>query len=81
MSSSTGARRKLSRIWVQLGCNKTSRGFLKAPRVAIGAVKLQLSVVNFLLPAAEGAEATKVGTDNTPDNGRSRPVGMPGNSY
>ena len=31
-----------SAIWVQLGCNKTSRGFLRAPRVAIGAVKLPL---------------------------------------
>src|SRR5947209_12020681 len=29
------------RIWVQLGCNKSSRGFLRAPSVAIGAVKLQ----------------------------------------
>ena len=28
------------RIWVQLGCSKTSREFLRAPRVAIGAVKL-----------------------------------------
>src|SRR6267378_8572939 len=41
MSSSTEASKNLSRIWVQLGCNKTSRGFLRAPRVAIGAVKLQ----------------------------------------
>src|SRR5271165_7457597 len=30
------------KIWVRLGCNKTSRGFLGAPKVAIGAVKLQL---------------------------------------
>ena len=29
-------------IWVQLGCNKNSRGLLEAPKVAIGAVKLQL---------------------------------------
>src|ERR1700746_507352 len=34
-------RAENQRIWVQLGCNKTSRGFLAAPRVAIGAVKLQ----------------------------------------
>ena len=26
-------------IWVQLGCNKNSRGLLEAPEVAIGAVK------------------------------------------
>jgi hypothetical protein len=31
------------RIWAQLGCNKNSRGFLRAPRVAIGAVKLLLN--------------------------------------
>src|SRR5439155_15486842 len=35
------AKAENRRIWVQLGCNKTSRGFLRAPRVAIGAVKLQ----------------------------------------
>jgi len=33
---------KIEKIWVQLGCNKTSRGLLKASRVAIGAAKLQL---------------------------------------
>jgi len=32
----------LAKIWVQLGCVKTSRGFPRAPRVAIGALKLQL---------------------------------------
>ena len=30
------------KIWVRLGCNKTSLGLLRAPEVAIGAVKLQL---------------------------------------
>ena len=35
------SRKPTSLIWVQLGCTKTSRGFLRAPRVAIGAVKLQ----------------------------------------
>src|SRR6266481_5854181 len=32
----------LAKIWKQLGCVKTSRGFLRVPRVAIGALKLQL---------------------------------------
>ena len=36
------------KIWVQLGCNKTSRGFLRAPRVAIGAVELQLVTAKLL---------------------------------
>jgi hypothetical protein len=42
--SETGSEKsaELSRTWVRLGCNKTSRGFLWAPKVAIGAVKLQL---------------------------------------
>jgi len=31
-----------AKIWVRLGCNKNSRGLLEAPKVAIGAVKLQL---------------------------------------
>ena len=29
------------RIWMQLGCITGSRGFLRVPSVAIGAVKLQ----------------------------------------
>src|SRR5215471_6421103 len=49
MSSSTGATKNLSRIWVQLGCNENSRGFLVAPEVAIGAVKLQLVTAKRLL--------------------------------
>src|SRR6266704_2963990 len=32
---------KVNTTMDQLGCTKTSRGFLRAPRVAIGAVKLQ----------------------------------------
>src|ERR1700730_11312828 len=34
------SRKPRSAIWVKLGCNNSSRGFLRAPRVAIGAVKL-----------------------------------------
>jgi hypothetical protein len=40
----------LAKIWVQLGCNNSSRGFRKAPRVAIGAVKLQLVTVTPRVP-------------------------------
>src|SRR5207249_12154238 len=36
------SREPTSVIWVQLGCNKTSEQLLRAPKVAIGAVKLQL---------------------------------------
>ena len=32
----------IQEIWVQLGCNKSFRGFHRAPKVAIGAVKLRL---------------------------------------
>jgi hypothetical protein len=39
---------------VQLGCNKSSRGFRKAPRVAIGAVKLQLVTSGCWTVTAEG---------------------------
>jgi hypothetical protein len=38
---SSTPRTENPRIWVRLGCNKTSREFLRAPRAAIGAVKLQ----------------------------------------
>ena len=36
----------MGKIWVRLGCNKNSSGFLGAPKVAIGAVKLQLVTTN-----------------------------------
>src|ERR1700682_4982344 len=38
---SSTPRTENPRIWVQLGCYKTSREFPRAPRGAIGAVKLQ----------------------------------------
>src|SRR2546429_3884943 len=38
----SNSREPTSVIWVQLGCNKTSEQLLRAPKVAIGAVKLQL---------------------------------------
>lgn len=44
-----------SEIWVQLGCNKTSREFPWAPEVAIGAVKLQLVTSGYWTVTAEVA--------------------------
>jgi hypothetical protein len=49
-----------SAIWVQLGCNKTSRGFLKAPTVATGAVKLQLVTSGRWTVTAEVASSSLV---------------------
>jgi len=51
---------KIEKIWVQLGCNKTSRGLLKAPRVAIGAAKLQLVTSKTLPVTAEAAGSSPV---------------------
>src|SRR5882762_7318015 len=54
------SRKPRSAIWVQLGCNKTSRGFLRAPRVAIGAVKLQLVTSERWTVTAEVASSSLV---------------------
>jgi hypothetical protein len=45
---------------VQLGCNKNSRGFLRAPEVAIGAVKLQLVTSGCCTVTAEVASSSLV---------------------
>jgi hypothetical protein len=50
----------LAKIWVQLGCNNSSRGFRKAPRVAIGAVKLQLVTSGCCTVTAEVASSSLV---------------------
>src|ERR1700731_2775557 len=47
-------------IWVQLGCNNTSREFLRAPRVAIGAVKLQTVASGRWTVTAEVASSSLV---------------------
>jgi hypothetical protein len=52
--------RHFARIWVQLGCNKSSRGFLRAPKVAIGAVKLQSVTSGFCSVTAEVASSSLV---------------------
>src|SRR5438445_2914044 len=54
------SRTENPRIWVQLGCNKTSRGFLRAPRMAIGAVKLQPVTSGPWTVAAEVASSSLV---------------------
>ena len=53
-------RTKDPRIWVQLGCTKTSREFLRAPRVAIGAVKLQTVTSGRCTVTAEVASSSLV---------------------
>src|SRR5580700_3763025 len=52
--------RHFARIWVQLGCNKSSRGFLRAPKVAIGAVKLQSVTSGCCSATAEVASSSLV---------------------
>jgi hypothetical protein len=47
-------------IWVRLGCNKNSRGLLEAPKVAIGAVKLQLVTSERWTVTAEVASSSLV---------------------
>ncbi len=54
------SRKPRSAIWVQLGCNNSSRGFLRAPRVAIGAVKLQLVTSGRCTVTAEVASSSLV---------------------
>ena len=49
-----------ARIWAQLGCNKSSRGFLRAPKVAIGAVKLRSVTSGFCSVTAEVASSSLV---------------------
>jgi hypothetical protein len=49
-----------AKIWVQLGCNKSSRGFLRAPKVAIGAVKLQPVTSGCCAVTAEVASSSLV---------------------
>jgi beta-lactamase class D len=50
----------LAKIWVRLGCNKNSRGLLEAPKVAIGAVKLQLVTAERWTVTAEVASSSLV---------------------
>jgi hypothetical protein len=57
---SSTPRTENPRIWVQLGCNKTSREFLRAPRVAIGAVKLQTVTSGRWTVTAEVASSSLV---------------------
>ncbi len=45
---------------MQLGCNNSSRGFLRAPRVAVGAVKLQLVTSGRCTVTAEVASSSLV---------------------
>ena len=52
--------RHFARIWAQLGCNKSSRGFLRAPKVAIGAVKLRSVTSGFCSVTAEVASSSLV---------------------
>src|SRR5260370_35768785 len=54
------SRKQRSAIWVQLGCNNSSRGFLRAPRVAVGAVKLQLVTSGRCTVTAEVASSSLV---------------------
>ena len=57
---SSTPRTKNPRIWVQLGCHKTSREFLRAPRVAMGAVKLQTVTSGRWTVTAEVASSSLV---------------------
>jgi hypothetical protein len=50
----------VSEIWVQLGCNNTSRELLWAPEVAIGTVKLQLVTSGDWTVTAEVASSSLV---------------------
>src|SRR5207249_320441 len=46
----------LAKIWVQLRCNNSSRGFRRAPRVATGALKLQSVTSGCCAVTAEGTK-------------------------
>src|SRR5262249_33953044 len=63
MSSSTVATKNLSKIWVQLGCNRNSRGLLIAPRVATGTVKLQPVTAKMLSGSGRRLRCTLAGNE------------------